>query len=128
MRLFDIEKEKLCPLVEPGSICGVTCAEFSKITGCREGIPVVTAGGDQQCGAVGQGVVKKGISSITAGTGGYLEAASEGVPDHSAAGHCVQRFLGEGAVYPGGQVLTCCSAFDWFRKEFCGRSRLRKNQ
>ena len=33
---------------------------FAEITGCKTGIPVITAGGDQQCGAIGQGVVKKG--------------------------------------------------------------------
>ncbi len=126
LRLFDIEKEKLCPLVEPGSICGVTCGEFSKITGCREGIPVVTAGGDQQCGAVGQGVVKKGILSITAGTGGYLEAASEGVPDHLQPDIVCNVSSVKGQYILEASVLTCCSAFDWFRKEFCGEADYEK--
>lgn len=52
------------------------------LTGCPEGIPVITAGGDQQCGAIGQGVVKKGILSVTAGTGGFLITATDKVPEH----------------------------------------------
>ena len=54
-----MEKEKLCELIEPGSVCGHITKAFAEITGCQEGIPVITAGGDQQCGAIGQGVVKK---------------------------------------------------------------------
>lgn len=70
--IFRVEKEKLCDLTEPGSICGRVTQEFSELTGCPQGIPVITVGGDQQCGAIGQGVVKKGVLSVTAGTGGCV--------------------------------------------------------
>lgn len=59
LEIFHVEKEKLCELVEPGSVCGHITKAFAEITGCQEGIPVITAGGDQQCGAIGQGVVKR---------------------------------------------------------------------
>ncbi len=105
-------------LVEPGSVCGVTSKEFANITGCREGIPVITAGGDQQCGAVGQGVIKKGILSVTAGTGGYLEAASEGVPENLQPDIVCNVSSVKNQYILEASVLTCCSAFDWFRREF----------
>ncbi len=82
LEIFQVNKEKLCDLIEPGSICGKITKEFSELTGCPEGIPVITAGGDQQCGAIGQGVVKKGILSATAGTGGFLITATNEVPEH----------------------------------------------
>lgn len=82
LRIFKVEKEKLCRLIEPGSVCGTTNWKFSEMTGCPEGIPVITAGGDQQCGAIGQGVVKKGVLSVTAGTGGYLITATDEVPEN----------------------------------------------
>ena len=63
-------------------MCGTTNWKFSEMTGCPEGIPVITAGGDQQCGAIGQGVVKKGVLSVTAGTGGYLITATDEVPEN----------------------------------------------
>ena len=105
-------------LVEPGSVCGVTSKEFANITGCREGIPVITAGGDQQCGAVGQGVIKKGILSVTAGTGGYLEASSEGVPENLQPDIVCNVSSVKKQYILEASVLTCCSAFDWFRREF----------
>jgi sugar (pentulose or hexulose) kinase len=118
LALFGVEAEKLCDLVEPGSVCGVTSKEFANITGCREGIPVITAGGDQQCGAVGQGVIKKGILSVTAGTGGYLEASSEGVPENLQPDIVCNVSSVKKQYILEASVLTCCSAFDWFRREF----------
>ena len=82
LEIFRVEKEKLCNLIEPGSVCGYTTERFAEITGCKTGIPVITAGGDQQCGAIGQGVVKKGTLSVTTGTGGYLIAQTDQVPDN----------------------------------------------
>lgn len=80
--IFQVDREKLCDLIVPGSICGKITKEFAELTGCPEGIPVITAGGDQQCGAIGQGVVEKGILSATAGTGGFLITATDEVPKH----------------------------------------------
>lgn len=116
--LFGIEEKKLCPLVEPGSVCGVTSTEFSKITGCAEGIPVITAGGDQQCSAVGQGVIKRGILSVTVGTGGYLEATTEKIPENLRSDIVCNIASVKNQYILESSVLTCCSAFDWFRKEF----------
>lgn len=117
---FDVERKKLCELWEPGSVCGTITKEFSEITGCPQGIPVITAGGDQQCGAIGQGVVKSGVLSVTAGTGGFLVAACDEVPaglEQDVICNCSSI---KGQYILESSVLTCCSAFDWFRKEFYG--------
>lgn len=116
--IFQVEKEKLCGLVEPGSICGRVTKEFSELTGCPEGIPVITAGGDQQCGAIGQGVVKQGILSVTAGTGGFLITATDQVPEHLEPDVICNFSSIKGQYILESSVLTCCSAFDWFRREF----------
>lgn len=121
--IFRVEKEKLCSLVEPGSICGKVKKEFAELTGCPAGIPVITAGGDQQCGAIGQGVVKKGVLSVTAGTGGFLITATNEVPEHLEQDVLCNFSSIKGQYILESSVLTCCSAFDWFRKEFyegCG--------
>ncbi len=116
--IFQVEKEKLCNLIEPGSICGRVTKEFSELTGCPEGIPVITAGGDQQCGAIGQGVVKKGILSVTAGTGGFLITATDKVPEHLEPDVICNFSAIKDQYILESSVLTCCSAFDWFRREF----------
>lgn len=116
--LFNVEKEKLCDLVEPGSVCGYINKKFSAITGCPEGIPVITAGGDQQCGAIGQGVVENGILSVTTGTGGYLITSIAQVPQNLKQDVICNYSSIRGQYILESSVLTCCSAFDWFRKQF----------
>lgn len=118
LKIFNVEKEKLCTLIEPGSVCGYTTKEFAQLTGCKENIPIVTAGGDQQCGAIGQGVVKKGVLSVTTGTGGYLIGETDEVPANLEQDVICNFSSVKGQYILESSVLTCCSAFDWFRKEF----------
>lgn len=120
LELFEVEKDKLCPLVEPGSICGYTSEKLKQRTGCPTGIPVITAGGDQQCGAIGQGVVKEGVLSVTAGTGGFLVTAVNEVPSNLEQDVICNVSSVKGQYILESSVLTCCSAFDWFRREFYG--------
>lgn len=116
--IFHVEKEKLCELIEPGSVCGYVTEEFAEKTGCPQGIPVITAGGDQQCGAIGQGVVKKGVLSVTTGTGGYLIAETDEVPENLEQDVICNFSSIRGQYILESSVLTCCSAFDWFRRQF----------
>lgn len=116
--IFRVEREKLCDLVAPGSICGTLTKEIAELTGCPEEIPVITAGGDQQCGAIGQGVVKKGTLSVTAGTGGFLITATNEVPKNLEDDVICNFSSIKGQYVLESSVLTCCSAFDWFRREF----------
>ncbi len=115
---FHVEKEKLCPLVEPGSICGYTTEKLAERTGCPVGIPVITAGGDQQCGAIGQGVVKPNVMSVTTGTGGYLITATDQVPENLKQDVICNFSSVKGQYILEASVLACCSAFDWFRRQF----------
>lgn len=118
LEIFQVEKEKLCELIEPGTVCGYVTEAFAKKTGCPEGIPVITAGGDQQCGAIGQGVVKKGVLSVTTGTGGYLIASTDQVPENMKQDIICNFSSVKGQYIMESSVLTCCSAFDWFRQQF----------
>ena len=60
LELFEVEREKLCDLAEPGSVVGALLPEFARQTGLPAGIPVVSGGGDQQCAALGHGVTRAG--------------------------------------------------------------------
>lgn len=82
LELFEVDKEKLCKLHAPGSILGRTTKTFAEETGLPEGTPVISAGGDQQCGMLGQGVVKDGQVSLTLGTGGFLLTTCKEVPEN----------------------------------------------
>lgn len=78
--IFNIERKHLCDLKKPGSIIGKTKKEFFINTGIKEGTNVISAGGDQQCGAIGQGVYKEGQLSIVVGTGAFLVTSCDKVP------------------------------------------------
>lgn len=118
LNLFSIEPEKLCELVPVGSIIGTVTHEYAEKTGVPEGIPVVTAGGDQQCGAIGQGVVTDGVVSVTAGTGGFLITMVPELPEGLQQDVIANCASVAGQYVLESSVLTCCAAYDWFRKEF----------
>lgn len=118
LELFGVDESKLNRLIEPGSICGKVKREFAALTGCPEGIPVITAGGDQQCGAVGQGIIAEGMASVTAGTGGFLIALTDKVPENLKQDVICNCSSLPGKYILESNILTCCSAFDWFRREF----------
>lgn len=69
---LEIPMEWLPPLYESNEIVGNLKSDAAKLTGLREGTPVAAGGGDQACGAVGVGVVKKGIASVALGTSGVV--------------------------------------------------------
>ncbi|MHA1805133.1 MAG: FGGY-family carbohydrate kinase [Promethearchaeota archaeon] len=62
----------------PGEIIGELTSEAASETGLKKGIPVVLGGGDQQCSALGLGVINKGEAKVTTGTGTFVDLVVEG--------------------------------------------------
>ncbi len=59
-------------ILPSGNIIGELTSEAAKQIGLAAGTPVVTGGGDQQCSAVGLGVLKQGVAKVTTGTGTFV--------------------------------------------------------
>lgn len=118
LRLFGISEGQLCEILEPGSICGKVTAAFAAKTGLKEGTSVITSGGDQQCAAMGQGTYREGTLSLVAGTGGFLVTALDTVPEKPDPRLIFNCSSVSGRYMVEANVLTCCSAFDWFGKNF----------
>ena len=118
LKLFGIRRDELCELQEPGTEAGRITAEFAGLTGIREGTPVITAGGDQQCAAVGQGAVSEGVLSIVSGTGAYLVLPCHEVPEDLPQQSICNCSAIAGEYILEASVLTCSSAFDWFLRNF----------
>ncbi|HIR27426.1 MAG TPA: hypothetical protein IAB84_05570 [Candidatus Choladousia intestinigallinarum] len=118
LEIFRVEEKLLCVIQEPGTVCGRITAEFSRKTGIPSGIPVVTAGGDQQCGAVGQGVFQEGSLSLVTGTGAFLSAPLSQIPENLSPKLICGCSSVKNHYMVEANVITCCSAFDWFCRSF----------
>ena len=116
--IFSVKKQHLCDLIAPGSICGKTTQELQSLTGIPRSTPVITAGGDQQCAALGLGILSEGKLKCTTGTGSYLIAHSDTpILDEQ------KRFLCKIAAIPGGYnleagMLTTGTVYRWFLEQF----------
>lgn len=125
--IFSVERDKLCELVESGVVIGNISESFSIRSGLPVGVPVISAGGDQQCAALGLGVVEEGKLAVNLGTGGYVMALSD-----KPIVDCVDAICNRAAL-PGKFILetglaSCAPAFreyiDTFHPEFDGNMKL----
>lgn len=118
LELFNVDKEKLCEIKAPGEIVGFTSKSFEEETGLAKDTPLISSGGDQQCGMIGQGVSFPGEVSLTVGTGAYLLTSSRKVPKNLNWDVVCNASADAGNYILESNVLTCTSAMEWFRKNF----------
>ena len=124
LRIYEVDREKLCTLYEPGSIVGRVSSQFEQRTGLPAGTPVIHCGGDQQCAAIGQGVTEEGNISIVLGTGAFLIAASCSVPENLTADViCNASSIRDNYILEA-NVLACSAAFDWFAHQMYGMEEI----
>jgi len=57
----------------PGEIIGELSTEAANVLGLKQNTPILLGGGDQQCAALGQGVIEKGQAKSTQGTGTFVD-------------------------------------------------------
>ena len=69
-----IDRALLPPVGAPGKVLGRLSRAAAEATGLPEGIPVCRGAGDQQCAAIGAGVVRQGFAEITIGTAAMMVA------------------------------------------------------
>lgn len=114
LKLFDVDKEKLCAIIEPGSVAGTVSRDCAARTGLMEGTPVISAGGDQQCAALGMGILNRGDLEVSAGTGAYIIAASGEVPPGLQPDVICNASAVPGEYILESSILSCASVFNWF--------------
>jgi sugar (pentulose or hexulose) kinase len=114
LRLFDVPPDLLCDLVAPGSIVGGLLPDYALETGLPVGLPVITAGGDQQCAALGLGLFSGARAVTNTGTGSYLIGYS-GKPalDERMRTACNISAV-PGAYIVEAAVLTSGMVYRWF--------------
>jgi len=72
-QLYNLPVDLWPELHTPGEIIGELSREAVKDLGLKKSVPVIMGGGDQQCAALGLGVVNKGQAKITTGTGTFVD-------------------------------------------------------
>jgi xylulokinase len=115
LEALDIPAEWLPRCTESPEVSGYITQSAADATGLKPGTPVVGGGGDQAAQAVGSGVVKPGIISVTSGTSGVVFAHSE-----TFAAEAEGRLHAFCHAVPGkwhlmGVMLSAGGSFRWFR-------------
>lgn len=123
LALYEVEEDKLCRLIEPSETAGFITEEFASLCGIKAGIPVIHCGGDQQCAAIGHGIIEKGPVSLTVGTGGFLAAVLDEMPDMMPSGVIINKASSENQYMMEANILSCGAAFDWCARELYGMEK-----
>ena len=112
---LEISKERLPSTIESGKQVGELTSKASKETGLKEGTPVISGGGDQQCAALGVGVVREGMLKSTTGTGTFLLSHSKTVRlDPGLRVLCSRHVVPDSFVIEA-SMFTTGSVLKWFR-------------
>jgi xylulokinase/glycerol kinase len=122
---LSIPIDKLPQLNRSGTIIGELTAQAAKETGLVKGTTVVAGGGDQQCAALGLGVVKEGLVKATTGTGTFVVGHLEKQKLDKK-----MRVLCSASVLPKKWVLeasifTTGAIYRWFRDNFAEAEKFR---
>ena len=112
------DKSVLARLHESHEITGSLTPAGAGALGLRPGIQVVGGAGDQAEGAVGNGIVNRGVVSAKLGTSGVMFAQSDQpARDPKGRVHTMcHAVAGKCCVF--GCMLSAGGSFQWFRNQF----------
>lgn len=116
---LDLDATLLPTVFESEDVTGGLSESAAKLLGLKVGTPVVGGGGDQAAGAIGNGIVRKGVVSATMGTSGVVFAHSDDVqvdPDGRLHTFC---HAVRGKWHVMGCVLSAGGSLQWFRNQLC---------
>ncbi|CAN5356280.1 xylulokinase [soil metagenome] len=74
LSIIGISRDRLPPVGIPSGVAGKLSKAAAEATGLPEGIVLCRGAGDQQCAAIGAGVIKQGMAEFTVGTSGVMVA------------------------------------------------------
>lgn len=119
LQKLDIDPSLLGKVYESPEITGTVTTEAARLTGLREGTPVVGGAGDNAAAAVGTGVVADGRAFSTIGTSGVVFAHTDKVSiDPKGRVHTFCCAV-PGAWHVMGVTQAAGLSLKWFRDTFC---------
>ncbi|MFX1393082.1 MAG: FGGY-family carbohydrate kinase [Promethearchaeota archaeon] len=118
--LFDLPVNLWPELHTPGEIIGELSSEAAGYLNLKSKLPIILGGGDQQCAALGLGVINKGQVKVTTGTGIFVDYVTGDAPAKPAGNvpifplpHIIKGKWIIEAIMPG-----TGTALKWFKDNF----------
>lgn len=123
LEALDIPPEWMPNSYESPQVTGTVSEAAARETGLRAGLPVVGGGGDQAAQAVGSGIVREGVISVTVGTSGVVFAATDEMKlDPQARLHSFCHAV-PGGWHVMGVMLSAGGSLRWLRDTIAGPER-----
>ena len=118
--IFDVEKEKLTELLEPGKTLGYISETAAVATGLPRGLPLIATGSDKGCETLGLSCLKPDSAAVSLGTTATLQFTinkyMEPLPFIPAYPAVIKgHYNPEIQIYRGYWLVS------WFKKEFAYR-------
>lgn len=118
---FDIRR--MPEALPPGSVAGGVSKAAAERLGLVAGTPVVVAGGDQQCAALGLAVTRPGLAKVTTGTGSFVVApVAQPHRDPRARVLCSASAVANAWILEAG-IFTSGSVYRWVRDQLSAAER-----
>jgi xylulokinase len=116
---LDLDLDMFAKVYESEEVTGTLTEEAAKTLGLSTDCVVVGGAGDCAAGAVGNGIVEKGILSTSIGTSGVMFAHSDEVKiDPEGRVHTFCHAV-RGKWHMMGVNLSAGGSLQWFRNELC---------
>lgn len=117
LSLLELDPGLFPAVYESEDVTGKLNEAAASQMGLPVGVPVVGGAGDQAAGAIGNGIVKKGVVSATMGTSGVVFAHSDDVQiDPEGRVHTFCHAV-RGKWHVMGCVLSAGGSLQWYRNQ-----------
>lgn len=116
--LADITVDMLPPVVKPTDIVGSVTESAAKITGLKQGTPVICGTTDTVMEVFASGAIKKGDMTIKLATAGRICVITDKpYPNQQLVNY---SHIVDGLWYPGTATKSCAASYRWYRDTFGG--------
>jgi len=123
LKRLAIDPELLPDCYESEEVSAQLSRAAARALGLKAGTPIVGGGGDQAAGAVGNGIVRRGVVSATLGTSGVVFAHSDEVQtDPQGRVHTFCHAV-RGKWHVMGVMLCAGGSFQWWRNQMAEKER-----
>ncbi|MCC7445814.1 MAG: xylulokinase [Anaerolineae bacterium] len=120
---FDFPKSWLPDLCESPEVSAYVSEAGAVATGLKVGTPIVGGAGDQPAGAVGNGIVTTGQTSLTIGTSGVAFTATDRyLPEPQGRLHTFCHAM-PGAWFSMGVMLSAAGSLRWLHDELAPNTK-----